>query len=247
MNKLHNILIALALGTVPCVGAVAIRALWPIPAAVSGASAHLNGVLDGFNGIEKNAGAAIGTESLRLNQSLDGLDGQVATIGPAIKRVDPILLNVKDDTAKLGVAIDLTSHRLNDLCPGAKTADAALHPCGTLADLNRTLATFRGVGGEVEKAAIHENKNLTTLDTQEAALFADFHGTAVKVDAILETSNGRLASPDVTVMLANGAKFTTTAVALEEKLAACTLHPTLPCMLKSDILFGAQVGGYLLK
>jgi len=49
------------------------------------------------------------------------------------------------------------------------------------------------------------------------------------------------------LMLDNGGEFTTTAVAVEQKLAKCTLHPTLPCVIKSDILFGAQVGGYLLK
>jgi hypothetical protein len=232
---LHSILIALALGTVPCVGAVAIRALWPIPAAVSGASAHLNAALDGYTKTGINAGATITAESTRLNTSLDGLDRQVATIGPAVKSLDPILLNVKDDTAKLGRSIDL----VNAPCIPA--------PCGTLADANRTMATLRGTFGQVEEAAKHENRNLGTLDIQEATLFSDFHGTETRANTTLDTFNGLLARPSVTLMLDNGGEFTTTAVAVEKKLAACTLHPTLPCVLKSDILFGAQVGGYLLK
>ncbi len=235
MNRLHSVLMALALGTVPCVGAVAIRALWTVPAAVSGTTIRLYSVLDGFNGVQKTAGAAIGTGSARVNRSLDNLDRQVATLGPAIKAVNPLLVNLKDDTAKLGRSIDL----VNAPCvPG---------PCGTVADVGKTLNTVRGTFGQIETAANHENRNLSALDTQEATLFADFHGTATRTNTTLDTFNERLASPEVTVMLANGAKFTTTAVELEQKLAQCTLHPTLPCVLKSEILFGAQVGGYLLR
>lgn len=245
MNRLHSILIALALGTVPCVGAVAIRALWPVPAAVSGATQHLYSALDGFTGVETNAGAAITTESARMNKSLDNLDQQVATVGPAIQQLDPVFKNVADDTGKLGLAIDQVTNRVTVLCP-PKDSDE-LHPCGTLADVAKTLNTVRGTFGELRIAANHENRNLGTLDTQEATLFDDFHGTATRANTSLDIFNTRLGSKDVTVMLDNGAEFTTTAVALEKKLAACTLHPTLPCVLKSDILFGAQVGGYLLK
>ena len=245
MNKLHSILVALALGTVPCVGAVAIRALWPIPAAASATSAQLNAVLQGFNGIATKSSAAIDAESARLNKSLDNLDQQVATVGPAINKLDPVLTNVADDTAKLGRSIDLITNRVTVLCP-PKDSDE-LHPCGTLADVAKTLNTVRGTFGEIRIAANHENRNLGTLDTQEATLFDDFHGTATRANTSLDIFNTRLGSKDVTVMLDNGAEFTTTAVELEKKLAACTLHPTLPCVLKSDILFGAQVGGYLLK
>ena len=235
MNRLNQILMALALGTVPCVGAVAIRALWLMPSTVSATSAHLNAAADGLTGIEKNAGAAITTGQDRLNKSLDNLDRQVATAGPAIKRLDPVLDGVSDDALKLGRAIDL----INAPCiPG---------PCGTVADVGKTLNTVRGTFGQIELAANHENRNLSTLDTQEAALFSDFHGTATRTNTGLDTFNALMTRPSVTLMLDNGGEFTTTAVAVEQKLAKCTLHPTLPCVIKSDILFGAQVGGYLLK
>ena len=235
MNKLHSILIALALGTVPCVGAVAIRAMWLVPATVSQTSAHLNQTLDGFDGVTTAASTAIVVETGRMNSSLDNLDGQVAVVGPAIKKMQPVLDNLKDDTAKLGHSIDL----VNAPCLPA--------PCGTLADLNRTLATFRGTAGELEKAAMHENRNLGTLDAQEATLFSDFHGTATRMNTSFDTFNALMARPSVGLMLDNGGEFTTTAVAVEKKLAACTLHPTLPCVFKSDVLFGAQIAGYLLK
>src|ERR1700733_6239835 len=235
MNKAIFILIVIALATVPLVGAVAIRALWGVPAEVISTGDRANAILDSLNRVETNAATAIGVESSRLNYSLDNLDGQVATIGPVISRAGPLLDTLNTSTGKLGHSIDL----LNAPCIPA--------PCGTLADVNRTLATVRGTFGVVEAAALHEDRNLGTLDTQEATLFDDLHGTATRANLSLDTFNGLLGSPQVTIMLANGAEFTTTAVELEKKLAACTLHPTLPCVLKSDILFGAQVGGYLLR
>jgi hypothetical protein len=195
---------------------------------VSATSAHLNRTLDGFTAVEGNAGAAIVTESARLNKSLDNLDKQVVTVGPAVTKIDPVL-------AELGRAIDLV---IAPCVPG---------PCGTVADVGKTLNTVRGTFGQIEIAANHEDRNLGTLDSQEATLFGDFHGTATRANTSLDTFNAMLANPNVALMEKNGGEFTTTAVAVEKKLAQCTLHPTLPCVLKSDILFGAQVGGYLLK
>jgi hypothetical protein len=69
-------------------------------------------------------------------------------------------------------------------------------PCGTLADINRTLATARGTMGQVEIAANHEDKNLGTLDAQEATLFADTHKAAQDLDALVN-------SPDIVASLHN--------------------------------------------
>jgi hypothetical protein len=90
-------------------------------------------------------------------------------------------------------------------------------------------------------------KTANDLLMQLRPLIASYTATGNDLDTTIKTANDIMASPNVTIMLANGAQFTTTAVQLEQKLAQCTLHPTLPCVLKSDILFGAQVGGYLLR
>lgn len=239
MSRLHSILLALALGTVPCVGAFAVWALWPVHGAVISASSRLNGALEGLNGVEKSASTATVKLSADAHASLGKIDAQVATIGPGVKDVvkkaGPVLDGLDADTVKLGNSIDL----VNAPCvPG---------PCGTVADVGKTLNTVRGTFGQIEIAANHENRNLSTLDTQEATLFEDFHGTATRANTSLDTFNFLLANPNVALMIDNGGEFTTTAVAVEKKLAQCTLHPTLPCVLKSDILFGAQVGGYLLR
>jgi ABC-type transporter Mla subunit MlaD len=90
-------------------------------------------------------------------------------------------------------------------------------------------------------------KTANDLLVQLRPLIASYTATGNDLDTTIKTANGIMSSQNVTIMLANGAQFTTTAVQLEQKLSQCTLHPTLPCVLKSDILFGAQVSGYLLR
>jgi hypothetical protein len=69
-------------------------------------------------------------------------------------------------------------------------------PCGTLADVAKTLNTVRGTSGQVEILFNHEDKNLHTLDAQEAVFFTDVHGT-------LTDANNLLTSPSVTNTLLN--------------------------------------------
>jgi hypothetical protein len=63
-------------------------------------------------------------------------------------------------------------------------------PCGTLADVAKTLNTIRGTFGQIEVAANHENKQLGTLDAQERQLFADLHGTAAQAQGTLAALSG---------------------------------------------------------
>ena len=58
-------------------------------------------------------------------------------------------------------------------------------PCGTLADINKTLNTARGTMGQIEIAANHEDKNLSNLDNQEQTLFADTHKTLTDADSLV--------------------------------------------------------------
>jgi hypothetical protein len=214
------------------------RTLKHVDSALSGTVSRLNGAIDPIPGVVLSVGGEV-------KSSLDTLNRQVATVGPVVTKAGPVLENLNLDTAKLGNSIDLVTGRVTALCP-PKASDE-LHPCGTIADVGKTLNTVRGAVGQIEIAAIHENRNLTTLDTQETTLFNDFHGTATRANTSLDTFNLLLANPNLALTMKNAGEMTTTANAVEKKLAQCTLHPTLPCVLKSDILFGAQVGGYLLK
>jgi ABC-type transporter Mla subunit MlaD len=127
---------------------------------------------------------------------------------------------------------------------------AAVHLSGAADSLKGTAdtaaGTFAAATGAIQTLTI-DAQTANDLLVQLKPLIASYTATGNDLDTTIKTANGIMASPNVTIMLANGAQFTTTAVQLEQKLAQCTLHPTLPCVLKSDILFGAQVGGYLLR
>lgn len=98
-------------------------------------------------------------------------------VGAAAMHVGYAVPDLNPTVVKLNTAIEslnTTLVEVNRPCP--KEGDKAI-PCGTLADVNRTLDPVRGAFGQVEAAARHEDKNLTTLDAQELALFGDTHGT----------------------------------------------------------------------
>jgi|GEM_PF-3100827 hypothetical protein len=69
-------------------------------------------------------------------------------------------------------------------------------PCGLLADGAKTLNTARMTMGQVEIAANHEDKNLATLDKQEATIFADTH-------ADLDALHGLVTAPDLLATVHN--------------------------------------------
>ena len=127
---------------------------------------------------------------------------------------------------------------------------AAIHLSSTADALSKTAdsgtQTLTAATGAIQTVTINA-QTANDLLLQLKPLVASYTATGNDLDTSVKTFNGIMASRNVTVMLANGAQFTTTAVQLEQKLAQCTLHPTLPCVLKSDIIFGAQVGGYLLR
>lgn len=61
------------------------------------------------------------------------------------------------------------------------------HPCGTLADIAKTLNTARLTLGQVELAAHHENARIGVLDAQEAQIAADAHSLLGKAGDDLDT------------------------------------------------------------
>lgn len=135
--------------------------------------------------------ASLSTTTTKLNSTLVTTQATLDTlngIGPqavsTLKSVDTTVKSVgKQATASLR-GVNQTLDGINRLCgvPGK--------PCGTLADVNRTLASVRGTVGQIEVAARHENRNLDTLDEQEKQVVADLHTTSINLNALV-------ASPDV--------------------------------------------------
>jgi len=75
-------------------------------------------------------------------------------------------------------------------------APCAPGPCGTVADIGKTLNTFRRTAGQLEIAANHEDNNLANLDRQEDQVFND-------TDNVLKNFNTLLTSPDLNGTIRN--------------------------------------------
>lgn len=66
----------------------------------------------------------------------------------------------------------------------------AAAPCGTLADLAKTLNTARLTLGQLEVAANHEDQRIGVLDAQEAQIAADAHTLALKAGGTVDALTG---------------------------------------------------------
>jgi len=176
-----KILKALALGTVPVVGAFLCVLLWQIGAAVDRAS-------NDEATIARQAAATLG----EVNQPCPVVVVSDHSPCGTIAQLNIELHNLAMATASANATI-------NNINAAAKTINQPCgddKPCGTLADVAKTLNTVRGTFGQIEVAANHEDRNLTTLDAQEATLFADTHRTFMDADTLM-------VSPDVAAMFRN--------------------------------------------
>lgn len=123
--------------------------------------------------------------------------------------------------------------------------------CGTIADFNRTLRTLRGTLGQVEAAAIHENKQLGTLDAQEQALYADVHATLFAGQKTLEQSTTLLTTANQTVkgvqpLIVDAQGSVAALTQATHSLNTVLSDPSIPATLKaaqnaSEQLAGASV------
>ncbi len=152
---------------------------------------------------------AVGRLQASASAALDGVrraSGSVADVGEQVRaqiaadgpELAATLGQVKDAAANLrraSAGVNAAVEEVNRPC-----ADG--HPCGTLADLNRTLATYRGTAGQIEIALHHENDRIDDLDRQETALAAQTESDLDKLGATIDSANG--AAESVTALAANG-------------------------------------------
>jgi hypothetical protein len=102
---------------------------------------------------------------------------QVNALTPVINKAARVLEASEKLLNASTVTVSLTNHRLNDLCePG---------PCGTLADLNRTLATGRGTMGQLEVSARDFNRHSNTFYDQEAQSSKQLQTAMTDVDKFI--------------------------------------------------------------
>lgn len=140
---------------------------------------------------------------LRLHGILAALAlGTIPVVGAAIFLVllqtSSLLEQSRRDEQQLAIQAGQTLVLINQPCGVPKDP----HPCGTLADVNQTLATARGTLGKAEEAAISFDKHSGTLYTQEQALFHE-------LDTTIGTANTTLAAVQGTAQGATAALMTT--------------------------------------
>lgn len=119
--------------------------------------------------------------------SVDPDCGVIAQAAVTLKAVNASASGLTVATGSLNKTILTANETLRLVNRPCGTVDGVFAPCGTLADFNRTLATARGTMGQIEIAANHEDKNLETLDAQEAMLVADTHKTLTDADALISS------------------------------------------------------------
>ncbi len=107
------------------------------------------------------------------DRTLSSADQTLGTLNGTIFQLNTSLQSVSSSVDQVTAGVNKVVAKLLDTCHPEKghiyTVDED-KPCGTLADLARTLHTIRGTFGVIETAGKHYDQNLTKYDAQEADL-----------------------------------------------------------------------------
>jgi hypothetical protein len=234
VNLLRSILHDLALVILVVAGALGCAVLYKAMHAVDAVNATLAAVsapCTGFHGsvtcgpiaqmsqTEKNIGILAAQGALQVKQS-------GALITATTRNMDVVAASVSGEiSAMQGTTAALTTT--------AQTATASLKTItdGISPVLSSTNTTITQAGITIEgfqPVEIAATKSLTDFNT------------------LLDNPSIPSMMDRADKMMGSGVDIFATTDAVEKKLAQCTLHPTLRCVVKSDTIFAAQVGGYLL-
>lgn len=207
-------------------------------------------------GIESNVTTALVTVNKPKSGTLSMLDDTIFQMRLTIDATNKVLIH---EQTQLGT-IDGYARNLD-----AEVAGLASH--GTIA-----LDAFGGVATEGKQTLTTLTAHITpVLDSTTTAintgtdyfqkkqpqfdlllthvddLTVSGNGSVVKFNALLDNPAIPRIEASAADFLGTGAHMLATGDAVETKLAQCTLHPHMSCYVKSDLLFGAQLGGYLLS
>jgi len=160
----------------------------------------------------------------------DNLNGLVTETKPAIAETIARLNGAIGKVDETVAGLNETVAKINAPCvPG---------PCGTVADVAKTLNTFRYTAGQLEVAANHEDQRLTVLDSQETELVTDSHADLTKLGTAIDGINGLVTNQD----LAGSLKQTNVALTSVSGMASETaqawhdfLHPKLLKRIESAV------------
>ena len=137
--------------------------------------------------------------------------------------------------------LNVSADKLNAPCPPDDSDK--LHPCGTIADVAKTLNTGRHTLGEVE-ISVHK------FNSHEDDLFLQEKDTSAKANAAIDNFNALVSDKDFKTIAAHIATgsgtfdhMLETGDKVETKITKCTLKPTFACQFRAWLLPTAQVVG----
>jgi hypothetical protein len=126
--------------------------------------------------------------------AITNINSATLQVGSAFQSAAASASQTEKDVRAVTIPLQQTVALINAPCvPG---------PCGTVADVGKTLNTIRLTSGQIEIAANHEDNNLANLDNQENQVFVD-------TDTALKNFNTLLVSPALNDTLINADTITT--------------------------------------
>ena len=194
MQKLHNILKALALGTVPVVGAFVIWMLWPVRGAIVGARAQgytlavkAGAVLDQADGATKETRSLVHDGRLTLTEAnrniLDERKYFEVILPSLTGQAQGILANVQTDTADLHGVLIRAQGTTDALTTAVQTATASIPKTQPLVDA-ATLAVTHADGTTVRVNRFLDAPALADTGAHAASIVAHADGIATSADKV---------------------------------------------------------------
>lgn len=225
--------------SIPLFLAALLVLLWPLRSASGPFAQKLGGTLDSANLL-----IAKGNTTLdEINAPCTSFHGS-ATCGP--------IAQLSQTEKNIGILAGQGALQVKQ--NGALLTTAGDSVISVSSHLNDAVDQLRGTAGSAT-ATLDAGRNYFVASQPKFDLFfSNVDGLTSKGNTSMDTFNALLARPAWATILDNGASITTsgahmmqTTDAVETKITKCTLHPTFGCQAKSDLMFGAQAGGYLLS
>lgn len=123
------------------------------------------------------------------DSTLTGFDHTLGTVNSSVAQIGGSFGSAASSMSEMASSMDKVVAKLLDNCHPEKGHIYSVDedkPCGTLADIARTLHTIRGTFGVVESAGKHYNDNLTKYDKQESDLIDNTNDVLSKLSDTID-------------------------------------------------------------
>jgi hypothetical protein len=240
---LHRTLQAIALATIPVVGACLVWILYPARALFTESRATVQASM----ALVPKAGSAvdgIASVEARLQGTLDFINRPCNTYDPTTHLLlkDGTLCVLAETSTRLG-DIAVTSQR--QVLQGGQLIAVATDNLNQVGQhIDTAVDAFAGTARAATTAVNNGTDYFQSAQPRLDLLLTHVDGSITRANALMDSPNAARAGQGLADLSVNSARFMLTADQVEEKFSRCTLHPTLGCVAKSYGLLGAQLFGY---